>query len=96
MSPDDIIDFLAEVERTGGNRDDTFPYVEHYLEYIVQLKDAPDRFYTNLALIYIDKLFVCLPPYKTQERRKLHLFNESSSEEGTVYHLQREAIEVLR
>lgn len=35
MSPDDIIDFLGEVERAIGARDDTFPYVEHYLEYLV-------------------------------------------------------------
>jgi len=65
MAPDEIIDFLSETERLSNNRDDTFPYVEHYLEYVVSLRDAPDRFFTNLAVIYIDKLFVCLPAYKT-------------------------------
>ena len=75
MSADETIEFLSEVERSIGVRDDTYTYVEKYLESIVSGNDSPDRFYTNLALIYIDKLFVCLPPYKTQERRKILFFN---------------------
>ena len=35
MTPDEIMEYLSEVERLAGNRDDTFPYVEHYLEYLV-------------------------------------------------------------
>ena len=64
MNPFEIIEFLKSIESKYGNRDDTFPYVEHYLEYLVQLKDVPDRFFTDLALIYIEKLFVCLPAGK--------------------------------
>lgn len=95
MTPDEIIDYLTEVERLGGNRDDNFPYVEHYLEYLVSMKDAPDRFFTNLALIYIDKLFVCLPPYKTQERRKHIVWLITSSFEKRYLHsVQRQTAEV--
>ena len=65
MSPDAVVDYLKEVEAAlGSGRDDTFPYVEHYLEYLVSLKESPDRYFTNLALMYIEKLFVCLAPYK--------------------------------
>ncbi len=35
MAPDDIVEFLSELEKKMGSRDDTFPYVEHYLEYLV-------------------------------------------------------------
>ncbi len=70
MSTDEIIDYLKEIEDKSNSRDDGFPYVENYLEYVVSLKDAPDRFFTNLAINYIEKLFVLLPAYKTQERRK--------------------------
>lgn len=57
MSADEIIEFLTDVEKSIGVRDDTYPYVEKYLEGIVSSNDSPDRFYTNLANIYIDKLF---------------------------------------
>mmetsp|Transcript_5153 Transcript_5153/g.3843 ORF Transcript_5153/g.3843 Transcript_5153/m.3843 type:complete len:125 (+) Transcript_5153:941-1315(+) len=100
MAPDEVIDYLSEIERQSTNRDDTFPYVETYLEYVVSLRDAPDRFYTNLAIIYIEKLFTLLPPYKTQERplkrevfnmyrEKLQSFLESKSQYNSATLLEK-------
>ena len=67
MSPDEVIDFLKDIEKGLGQREDIFPYVERYspyyfklfryLELIVNIKDAPDRFFTLLGTIYIEKLF---------------------------------------
>jgi hypothetical protein len=35
MTPDEVIDFLKDVEKGFNQRDDTFPYVEKYLEFVV-------------------------------------------------------------
>ena len=32
MSPDEVIEFLGEVERTSGHSDRAYPYKEKYLE----------------------------------------------------------------
>jgi len=53
MSPDDVIEFLKEVENKGL-REDSYPFVEKYLEMLVEVKDIPDRFFTYLASIYIE------------------------------------------
>ncbi len=63
MTPDDVIDFLKEFERGFDDRQVHFPYVENYLEVLTEQKDSPDRFFTQLGLIYMDKLFNIQPPY---------------------------------
>lgn len=59
MTPDEALELLKEIEDSLRDKlkEGVFPYEEHYLEYLVNLKDAPDRFFTLLATKYIDKLF---------------------------------------
>jgi hypothetical protein len=35
MTPEEVIEFLKDVERGFGARDDVYPYVEKYLELLV-------------------------------------------------------------
>ena len=66
MKPDEVLEYLDVIEKGSSQKDDGFPYVESYLEYIIKNIDVPDRFYTLLASLYIDKLFKLQPPtYKS-------------------------------
>lgn len=58
MKPDDVLEYLEEIEKQTTGREDSFPYMETYLEYAIKHTDVADRFYTVLARLYIDKLFV--------------------------------------
>ena len=62
MKPDEVLEYLEGIEKDTPSKDGGFPYVEAYLEYVIKNTDVPDRFYTLLASLYIDKLFKLLPP----------------------------------
>lgn len=62
MKPDEVLEYLEQLEKSSPQKDDCFPYVETYLEYVIKHLDIPDRFYTLLASLYIDKLFRLQPP----------------------------------
>ena len=62
MKPDEVLDYLELIEKDSPQKDGGFPYVEAYLEYVIKNTDVPDRFFTLLASLYIDKLFKLQPP----------------------------------
>lgn len=62
MKPDEVLEYLENIEKESPQKDQTFPYVEDYLEYIIKNNDVPDRFFTLLGSLYIDKLFRLQPP----------------------------------
>lgn len=57
MKPDEVLEYLEQIEKDSPQKDGGFPYVEAYLEYVIKTIDVPDRFYTLLGSLYIDKLF---------------------------------------
>lgn len=57
MKPDEVLEYLEGIEKDNPSKDGGYPYVEAYLEYVIKNADVPDRFYTLLASLYIDKLF---------------------------------------
>ena len=57
MKPDEVLEYLDNIEKNSSLKEDCFPYVETYLEYVINNTDVPDRFYTKLATLYIEKLF---------------------------------------
>jgi hypothetical protein len=57
MKPDEVQEYLEMIEKDSPKKEGGFPYVEAYLEYVIKNTDVPDRFFTLLASLYIDKLF---------------------------------------
>ena len=55
MNPDDVIDYLRKLENNA------YPYLETYYEYLINNNNAPDSYYTSLAQLYVDRLFVLQP-----------------------------------
>ena len=62
MKPDEVLEYLENIEKDSPQKDGSFAYVEAYLEYVIKNSEVPDRFYTLLASLYIDKLFKLQPP----------------------------------
>lgn len=60
MKPDEVLEYLESIEKENPSKDG-FSFMEAYLEYVIKSQDVPDRFYTLLALFYIEKLFKLIP-----------------------------------
>lgn len=55
MNPDEVIDYLKGIDN------EHYPYLEAYYEYLISNNNAPDSYYTQLATLYVDKIFKMQP-----------------------------------
>ena len=58
MNPDEVIDYLNSFDK---QKEDSFPYLEAYYEYLINSTSAPDSYYTQLGTLYVEKLFKLQP-----------------------------------
>lgn len=58
MNPDEVIEFLNMFDKT---KDDQFPYLEYYYEYLINKPITPDSYFNVLGTLYIEKLFRLQP-----------------------------------
>lgn len=58
MNPDEVIEFLSMFDKT---KDDQFPYLEYYYEYLINKPITPDSYFNVLGTLYIEKLFRLQP-----------------------------------
>lgn len=58
MNPGEVIDYLNGFDK---QKEDQFPYLEFYYEYLINNTSAPDSYFTQLGTLYVERLFRLQP-----------------------------------
>lgn len=55
MNVDEVIEYLNSLNN------EKYPYKEKYYEHVIASQNAPDSYYTELAKLYVNKIFEYWP-----------------------------------